>query len=401
LCAAEPALCGDAGGAARDPEPFAPGGPAARRPQFPAGWLLLWLLLALSLFVMPARAQAARDGRGDAGINASPVAGPASGGAARAVESVAAVGMTVSDIDRSVEFYTKVLTFDKVSDDEVAGEGYEQLEGVFGLRMRVVRLRLGDETLELTEYLAPKGRPFPADSRSNDLWFQHVAIITSDMDRAYQLLRQNKVQHASTGPQVLPAWNKNAGGIKAFYFKDPDGHALEILQFPEGKGAAKWHQKSDRLFLGIDHTAIVVRDTEASLKFYRDVLGFAVAGESENYGTEQEHLNNVFGARLRITSMRAPGGPGIEFLEYLSPRDGRPRPSDERANDLIYLQTGLVTRRVEELAGALRAGRYDFISPGVVTLSDRALGFSRGLVVRDPDGHAMLLLDAGADAASK
>jgi catechol 2,3-dioxygenase-like lactoylglutathione lyase family enzyme len=384
LCATEPALCDDT---------------AARRAPFPAGWILLWLLLALSLLAMPARSQTAR---GAAASDSSRALPSEAGGAARGVEGVAAVGMTVSDMDRAVEFYTKVLTFEKVSDEEVAGEDYEQLEGVFGLRMRVVRLRLGDETLELTEYLAPKGRPFPADSRSNDLWFQHVAIIASDMDRAYQLLRQNKVQHASTGPQTLPAWNKNAGGIRAFYFKDPDGHALEILQFPEGKGAAKWHQKTDRLFLGIDHTAIVVRDTEASLKFYRDVLGFRVAGESENYGTEQEHLNNVFGARLRITSMRAPGGgPGVEFLEYLAPRDGRPRPQDERANDLIYWQTGLVTRRVEGLAGALRAGRYDFVSPGVVTLSDRALGFSKGFVVRDPDGHAILLLDASGDAASK
>jgi catechol 2,3-dioxygenase-like lactoylglutathione lyase family enzyme len=398
LCAAEPALCADAVGAARFAEPFAPDG-ETRRTQFPAGWVLLWLLLALSLLVMPAKAQ---DARGATGIIASRVNAPVSGGAARAVESVAAVGMTVSDMDRAVEFYTKVLTFEKVSDEEVTGEAYEQLEGVFGLRMRVVRLRLGDETLELTEYLAPKGKPVPVDSRSNDLWFQHVAIITGDMDRAYQLLRQNKVQHASTGPQTLPAWNKNAGGIKAFYFKDPDGHALEILQFPEGKGAAKWHAKTDKLFLGIDHTAIVVRDTEASLRFYRDVLGFRVAGESENYGTEQEHLNNVFGARLRITSMRAPsGGPGIEFLEYLAPRDGRPRPTDERANDLIYWQTRLVTRRVDELAAALLAGRYDFVSPGVVTLSDRALGFSKGFVVRDPDGHAILLLDAGGDAAGK
>src|SRR4051812_20132373 len=322
LCAAEPAFCRDM---------------TARRAPFPAGWGLFLLLLALALFAMPAKAQAARDA---ATVQAARVS-TSNAEAARAVESVAAVGMTVSDMDRAVEFYTKVLTFEKVSDNEVAGESYEQLEGVFGLRMRVARLRLGDETLELTEYLAPKGRPVPVDSRSNDQWFQHVAIITSDMDRAYQLLRQNKVQHASTGPQVLPAWNKNAGGIRAFYFKDPDGHALEILQFPEGKGAQKWHEKSDRLFLGIDHTAIVVRDTEASLKFYRDTLGMSVVGESENYGTEQEHLNNVFGARLRITSLRAPqGGPGVEFLEYLAPRDGRTRPTDARANDLITWQTG-------------------------------------------------------------
>ncbi|MGH8066758.1 MAG: VOC family protein, partial [Candidatus Entotheonellia bacterium] len=217
------------------------------------------------------------------------------------IEAVEAVGMTVADMERSVRFYSGVLSFEKVSDVEVAGSGYEHLQGVFGLRMRVVRMRLGEEGIELTEYLAPRGRPIPVDSRSHDRWFQHIALIVRDMDRAYQWLRQHNVEHASSGPQRLPDWNPNAGGIRAFYFKDPDGHPLEILQFPPGKGDPKWHQPTDRLLLGIDHTAIVVRDTEASLKFYRDTLGFTVVGESENYGPEQEHLNNVFGARLRIT----------------------------------------------------------------------------------------------------
>ena len=145
--------------------------------------------------------------------------------------------MTVADIDRSLEFYTKVLSFEPVSDVEVWGSEYEQLQGVFGLRMRIMRLRLGGEFIELTEYLAPKGRPIPVDSRSNDRWFQHIAIIVSDMARAYDWLRKHKVQHASTGPQRLPEWNKNAAGIQAFYFKYPDGHSLEILQFPDGKTA--------------------------------------------------------------------------------------------------------------------------------------------------------------------
>jgi catechol 2,3-dioxygenase-like lactoylglutathione lyase family enzyme len=126
-------------------------------------------------------------------------------------------------------------------------------------------------------------------------------------------LRQNSVEYASSGRQLLPAWNRNAAGIKAFYFKDPDGHPLEILRFPLDKGAEKWNQPSDKLFLGVDHTAIVVGDTEASLRFYRDLLGMRIAGESENYGTEQEHLNNVFGAYFRITSLRAGSGPGIEL----------------------------------------------------------------------------------------
>jgi catechol 2,3-dioxygenase-like lactoylglutathione lyase family enzyme len=253
------------------------------------------------------------------------------------VKAVDSIGITVNDLDRAVDFYTRVLTFQKVGEREVAGDTYERLVGVFGLRLRVVRMKLGDEHIELMQFLAPRGRPIPVDSKSNDRWFQHVAIIVSDMDEAYAKLRTFKVEHASSGPQRLPEWNPNAGGIKAFYFRDPDGNHLEILQFPAGKGDSKWHRASagaDRpLFLGIDHTAIVVRDTTASLQFYRDQLGLRVAGTSENYGTEQEHLNNVFGAHLAITALRAPKGPGIEFLEYLAPRTGRPIPADTLAND--------------------------------------------------------------------
>lgn len=308
------------------------------------------------------------------------------------VQAVDAVGMTVSDVDRSAAFFSDVLSFEKVSDVEVADDRYEHLQGVFGLRMRVVRMRLGEESIELTEYLAPRGRPLPVDSRSNDHWFQHVAIIVSDMDRAYQWLRAHRVEHASSGPQLLPSWNRNAAGIRAFYFKDPDGHALEILQFPADKGAAKWHRPSDRLFLGIDHTAIVVNDTDASLRFYRDALGMTVAGESENYGTEQEHLNNVHGARLRITGLRAASGPGIEFLEYLAPRDGRPAPPDLHANDLAHWQTRLTTTDVARADETLRAEKFELVSPGTVETPDAELGFHRGLLVRDPDGHVMQLV---------
>lgn len=301
--------------------------------------------------------------------------------------------MTVADMDRSVDFYSRVLSFEKVSDVEVVGAEYERLQGVFGLRMRVVRLKLGDEVIELTEYLAPRGRPIPPDSRSNDRWFQHIAIIVSDMDRAYRRLREHKVEHASTGPQRLPDWNKSAGGIRAFYFKDPDGHPLEILEFPLGKGDPKWHRAAGRLFLGIDHTAIVVGDTDQSLRFYRDVLGLRIAGESENYDTEQEHLNNVFGARLRITALRAAAGPGIELLEYLAPRDGRPMPLDAKANDLLHWQTQLVTGDITVLAQSVRAARAQFVSPGVIIIPDRGLGFGRGFLVRDPDGHVMQVIE--------
>jgi catechol 2,3-dioxygenase-like lactoylglutathione lyase family enzyme len=306
------------------------------------------------------------------------------------VAKVESIGMTVSDLDRSVEFYRKVLTFEKVAEWESHGDAAEQRTGIFGVRYRTARMQLGEESIELTEYLTPQGRPAPAESRSNDRWFQHVAIIVSDMDRAYERLREFKVRHASPAPQRLPDWNPNAGGIRAFYFRDPDGHPLEILQFPAGKGDPKWQRlASGGLFLGIDHTAIVIQDTDASLRFYRDVLGMKVAGESENYGPEQERLNNVFGARLRITALRAASGPGIEFLEYLTPRDGRPYPADEKPNDLIHWQTRLVCDPVADCLHSLEAARYRPVSPAIVSVGDAKQSFSKSFIVRDPDGHAV------------
>jgi catechol 2,3-dioxygenase-like lactoylglutathione lyase family enzyme len=309
------------------------------------------------------------------------------------VKAVDSVGITVSDVDRSVKFFSKVLSFEKTSDVEVAGAEYEQLVGIFGVRMRVVRMRLGDESIALTEYLAPRGRAIPLDSRSNDQWFQHIAIVVSDMDKAYQQLRLHKVQHASAGPQRIPDWNQAAAGIRAFYFRDPDGHNLEIIYFPPGKGDPKWQKKNDRLFLGIDHTAIVVSDTERSLKFYRDVLGMRLAGESENYGTEQEHLNNVFGARLRISGLRASAGPGVEFLDYLTPRDGRPAPADSKANDLWHWQTKLTTDAADAAFRKLIASRARLISSESVGLPSPSFGYSKALLARDPDGHAVEFIE--------
>lgn len=305
------------------------------------------------------------------------------------VAAVGAIGITVADLDAAVRFYETVLDFEKVSEREVAGAEWERLQGVFPVRMRVARLTLGDEAIELTEYLAPRGRPMPADSRGSDRWFQHVAIVVSDMDRAYARLREHRVAHASSGPQRLPEWNPNAGGIEAFYFRDPDGHFLELIRFPAGKGDPRWHARTRRLFLGIDHTAITVADTDASLRFWRDALGLRVAGASENHGIEQERLNAVFGARLRITALRAAEGPGIELLEYLAPGGGRPRPADARASDLLHWQTDLVVRDADEAAAQVRAGGGAWISPGAVALPRAELGFDRALVAADPDGHAL------------
>ena len=310
------------------------------------------------------------------------------------VQDVPVVGMTVSDMDEAVRFYSEVLNFRPVSDIEVHGREIELLQGVFGARMRIVRMQLGSEVIELTEYLTPGGRPIPTDSRSNDLWFQHIAIVVSDMDAAYDRLRQFNVQHVSTGPQRLPETIPAAAGIEAFYFQDPDGHNLEVIFYPDGKGNPRWQNHDGELFLGIDHTAIGIADTATSLKFYRDFLGLEVVGESFNFGTEQEHLNNVFGARLHISGLTADQGMAVEFLEYLAPSTGRPYPPDSTPADLWHWDITMIASDIEAAATHLQQADVPFISSGLVDLPESMLSFRRGFLVRDPDGHAIRIVES-------
>ena len=308
---------------------------------------------------------------------------------AQSVKRVDAIGITVRNMDQALSFFTRILPFEKISAVEVFGSEYEQLKGLFGVRYKKVRLRLGDEEIELTDYLTSGGRSIPEDSRSNDLWFQHIAIVVSNMDSAYAMLKKFNVQYVSTGPQTLPPTIPAAAGVKAFYFRDPDGHNFELIYFPPGKGDPKWQQKTNRIFLGIDHTAIGISKTEVSKKFYGNLLDIKYQGESFNFGGEQEHLNNVPGASLHISGNRAVEGIGVEFLEYLYPTDGRLYPKDERPDDLLHWETIMVTNDVNALFKKLMSAKIVFLSDGIVSLPSTTYGYSKGFYIRDPDGHVI------------
>lgn len=308
---------------------------------------------------------------------------------ARAIE-IRAVVLTVSDLDRSVTFYQAALGFSLVAERPVAER--ETAAGTAGARVRGATLRLGDETIELEQYLTPAGRPIPADSRANDLWFQHFAIVVRDMDRAYAQLSRFQFQAISSAPQTVPETNVAAGGIRAFKFKDPDGHPLELLYFPPGKGNPKWQRPTERLFLGIDHSAITVASTERSVEFYRDLLGLELGGASLNSGTSQERLDGTPGAVVRITGLRAQSavGPGLEFLEYVRPSSGRPAPPGLRVNDILHVRIVLEVDDIDRLEEVLeRRGAVSSSSPAAcATVS----AFGKCLLVRDPDGHALMLV---------
>jgi catechol 2,3-dioxygenase-like lactoylglutathione lyase family enzyme len=143
----------------------------------------------------------------------------------------------------------------------------------------------------------------------------------------------------------------------------------------------------------VDAVGMTVSDMDRSVEFFSKVLSFDKISDVEVTGTEYERLQGVFGARLRINGLKASSGPGIEFLEYLAPRDGRPAPLDLRANDLAHWQTTLGTPSADGASTKIRGTKGKFVSPGVVEVPDQGLGFRRGFLARDPDGHGLQVIE--------
>lgn len=314
------------------------------------------------------------------------------------------LGFTTADAEASARFFETGLGFRRLGEAEVLEGGpYARLVGLPDARFKVLRLAIGAELLELTEVLTPgpgvrPGRPIPAGSRSNDRWFQHACLVVNSMEAALAALQPAfaacRITAISSAPQRLPDWNAAAAGIVAFKFRDPDGHPLELLQFPPDKGEARWHGDTPGPVLGIDHSAIGIADTAASGRFYRALLGLAPGGDGVNSGPEQDGLDGLAATRVRITGHRCPSGAGVECLDYREPVGGRPMPVDQGPQDLAHWQLRLRVADLEAIAERAVALGGRPISTGIITLGDQAewLGAGRALQLADPDGHRLQLL---------
>ena len=230
--------------------------------------------------------------------------------------------MNVNRLEDAVTFYTEALGFTpvKIETKDAA------LAGVLGVQaVRRARLQRGAQCVDLTQ-CNPPGAPYPEGSRSNELWFQHCALVTDDMAAAYARLCQHSFAAISRhGPQSLP------GGIVAFKFRDPDGHPLELIGFPN---------PDPRTAGGLDHSAISVADVARSVAFYATELGLTEQQRQVNTGPAQDALDDLDGVRVDVVAL-APSQPAphVELLGYRTPRGrvaARGHASDVAATRLVF-----------------------------------------------------------------
>lgn len=288
---------------------------------------------------------------------------------------VARIDFTASDLAATLAFY-EALGFKPGGIVPVDGVELALL-GVTDARAERLTMRLGVQEVSFLRF-DPPGRPYPDDSTSTDLWFQHIAIAVSDMPDAHaRALAAGARPITRDGPQTLPEAD---GGVTAFKFRDPDGHPLELLFFPPGTDIPlRPAGEADAPFLGIDHTAMAVGDA-AGVQAFLAGLGFRAVGVTANEGVGQERLDDVAGDRCRVVPMMPPEAP--PHLELLAYETGtrRPMPDGTRGDDIWS------TRVWIEVA----APSGDDL-PGAVALP----GGNRAALVRDPDGHAFVLVEPG------
>ena len=296
-------------------------------------------------------------------------------------------GLVVTDIKRAERFFAAAFGF--TTTGWVTGDaGFADLVGVPGAMTHQTHLRLGGQDVVLIAF-DPAGRPYPPGSTSSDLWFQHLAVIVSDIDAARAKVREagRIMPITEGGPIRLPC---ASGGARAFKFRDEDGHPLELLEFHPAATPEAWRPGSDSgVFLGIDHTALAVADTGRSIDFFRSSFGLAPAAQMENVGAEQTLLNAVSEARVIVTGVN-PVSP-LPHLELLGYETGRRQPIMMAAsNDIAATHVVLQTPNLDLMVEALSAAGARFVSPGICILSDG----TRAIMVLDPDGHRFIVEEA-------
>ena len=148
------------------------------------------------------------------------------------------ISRVVADLDRSEAFYREALRLTAVRRGPLDQATLAALGAGDAEEVANAAGRPGDRAGAFCRVWAALIRRTAA---ANDLWFQHLAIVVNDMDAAYaHLCAQSGMERrsATMARQLLPP---SDGKERAFKFRDPDGHPLELIWFPPARAGPVWH----------------------------------------------------------------------------------------------------------------------------------------------------------------
>src|SRR2546430_17128886 len=140
-------------------------------------------------------------------------------------------GITVSNLERSLEFWQNVLGFEFSHRAHQTSEMASEITGVAGAEIRLAVVKApGGHKIELLEYLAPPDRKRHVDLRPCDVGSVHIAFTVDDLDAILQKIAASGWKAAGK-PQTLQS-GPNAGK-RVVYVRDPDDTTIEFMEMPK------------------------------------------------------------------------------------------------------------------------------------------------------------------------
>ena len=143
-------------------------------------------------------------------------------------------GITVSNLERSLEFWQNVLGFEFSHRAHQTSEMASEITGVPSAEIKLAVVKApGGHKIELLEYLAPADRKKDVNLRPCDVGHVHVALTVENLDAILENIAASGWKAAGK-PQTLKS-GPNAGK-RVIYVRDPDGTTIEFMQQEETEG---------------------------------------------------------------------------------------------------------------------------------------------------------------------
>ncbi|HTA43189.1 MAG TPA: VOC family protein [Bryobacteraceae bacterium] len=291
----------------------------------------------------------------------------------------------VTNLEKSVAFYHDVLGLDVATPPQTfsANPAIMKMTNAIGGQSRIAALKIPGATLglELIEYKDVDRKP--ANARFQDPGMGNLALRVRDIDSVVARLK-------TAGAHVLTMAGKavEVQGIeKGFFVQDPDGFVVELAQpipLPE-------KTESTGNLIGASFE-VTIADTDQTVKFYRDLLGFQMrVGDSFNGNQLMAETAGVPGAQWRQCSATIPGSTvRMSTIEF---RNTDRKPLHSRVPDPGTALIQLRVRDIDALVKKLKAGGATVVAPDGEPVS---VGPVKIAVVRDPNNFYLELISAPA-----
>jgi catechol 2,3-dioxygenase-like lactoylglutathione lyase family enzyme len=307
---------------------------------------------------------------------------------------VRAIIHSVADLDKTVAFYRDGLGLQPVGQGgkpvtalptpSALNEDLSKFTDTHGAKFRNASFKIPGAAfeLELTEFTGtPVKKAVP---HMQDPGAATLVLMVRDVDAALDGVKKNGGSVLSIGGAPMKVGPENSKS-RSVFVRDPDGFMLEvaaIVPLPKSDAPADSNVTGGRI-------GMTIKDTDQSMKFYHDALGFETKPAAPAFATDATiaSLIDAKGAQWRISSAKVPGST-IEF-EMLEFKDVARKPFSLRVPDPGSPAVSIHVKDVEGAMKAVAAGGGSIVTRGGEPVK---LGPAMGVFVRDPNGLLIELI---------